>query len=146
MNQNAVNQANMNVSLNSVQADDLANIAESATIAFAAGTQYVCGITITILNAYGVAIKKPVDIVVFRSTNADGTTIVDSSTTGLAVVTGELMATLKAKAILMVRTAATGIITMTDTDTSPALDYIGVVLPNGKIVMSRVLAATDFGS
>lgn len=145
MNQAAVDRANMAVSLNSVQANDLAHIAESATIAFAAGTANVCNITITILNAYGVAIKKPVDIVVFRSTNADGTTIVDSSSTGLAVVTGELMATLKAKAILMVRTAATGIITMTDTDTSPAEDYIGVVLPNGKIITKK-LAATDFGS
>lgn len=145
MNQHAVNQANMAVSLNSVQADDLASIAADATIAFAAGASTVCGITITVKNAYGVAVKKPVDLVVFRSTNADGTTINDSSSTGLAVVTGELMATLKAKAILMVRTANTGIITMTDTDNSPAEDYIGVVLPNGKIITKK-LAATDFGS
>jgi hypothetical protein len=145
MNQNAVNEANMRVSLNPANGDDLAVLPASATITLTDGGSNIANISVQVLNAYGEAVLRPVPILVYLSTSALGVGTDETASTGLAVATGQLLHALIAKSTLLVQTLATGIATLTDTDTGLTMNYVCVTLPNGRTI-TKLLTATELNA
>jgi hypothetical protein len=79
-----------------------------------------------------------VHLIVF--TTAAATALSNGGSTGLAIdADGLIVATITAKKVFLVKSDDTGLITLTWTDTGTDAAFLGVVLPDGRIVMSAAL-------
>ena len=112
-----------------------------ATIVVGAEAANVRNITIQLKDANGadLAVRGAVMIGVFLDAGPDAL-VVTGGSTGIAIGTdGFIVATLVAKKLFLVISEADGDIDLTWTDTGTEVAFLGVILPNGKIVMSSAL-------
>lgn len=104
----------------------------------------VRNITIQLKDANGreLAVRAAVFVGVFLDAGPDAL-VVTGGSTGIAIGTdGFIVATLVAKKLFLVSSEADGDIDLTWTDTGTEVAYLGVMLPNGKWVMSTALTNT----
>lgn len=112
----------------------------NATITVGAESGDVRNITIQLKNGLGrnVNYAAEVDIVVLL--NAAGTDYVATGgSTGIAIGASGKLQTIIAKKRFKARSTTAGVIALTWTDTGTEAAYLGVILPNGKQVISSAL-------
>jgi hypothetical protein len=114
-----------------------------ATITVGAENANVRAITIQLTDANGndIAQREHVFVGVFLDANPDAF-VVTGGSTGIAIGTDGALLALVAKKFFSVVSEADGDIDLTWTDTGTEAAYLGVILPNGKIVMSTALTNT----
>lgn len=115
-----------------------------ASISVGAENTNVRAITIQLKKGDGTDIAARQVVHVFVLADANGDAIVTTGgSTGIAIGTdGAILATLVAKKAFIVVSEADGDIDLTWTDTGTEVAYLGVLLPNGKLVISSSLANT----
>jgi hypothetical protein len=99
-------------------------------------------ITIQLKDANGKDINyvECVELIVFG--DADGTSFSGGGSTGIAAGTDGAILAIVAKKYFIATSEADGDIDLTWTDTGTVAGYLGVRLPNGRIVMSTALTNT----
>jgi len=114
-----------------------------ATITVSAENTNVRTITIQLTDANGadIAYRQHVLIGVFLDANPDAF-VVTGGSTGIAIGTDGALLALVAKKFFSAVSEADGDIDLTWTDTGTEAAYLGVILPNGKIIMSTALTNT----
>lgn len=112
-----------------------------ASITVGAEASNVRAITIQLKKDDGSDIAERQAVHVFVLADANGDAIVGTGgSTGIAIGTdGAILATLVAKKAFIVISEADGDIDLTWTDTGTEVAYLGVLLPNGKVVISAAL-------
>lgn len=110
--------------------------AVEAVVTVGAEVSNVRPITIQLRDAYGRNIKKAETVEVFVFLDAAGLDIVATGgSTGIAIgASGKILTTVTAKKRFTCRTTATGLLTLTWTDTGTEAAFIGVQLQNGTLV------------
>lgn len=119
--------------------------AVNATIVVGAEGTNVREILITLLDEAGAAIDVVEDFEIVLYLNAARTAfVVTGGTTGIELGTGGNGAILAivAKKVFKCTCEATGLLDLKWTDTGTEVAFIGVHLPNGRVVMSSSLANT----
>jgi hypothetical protein len=114
-----------------------------ATITVAAEDTNVRAITIQLKDAKGADINyvETVELILFL--NAARTAfVVTGGSTGIAIGTDGALLAIVAKKYFLATSEADGDIDLTWTDTGTEAAYLGVRLPNGRIVMSAALTNT----
>lgn len=114
--------------------------AVDATITVGAESTDVRQISITLKDAYGNAINyaEMVEIVVLL--NSGGTDFVATGgSTGIAIGASGKLLTVIAKKLFRAISTTAGVIALTWTDTGTEAAYLGVRLPNGRIIVSAAL-------
>lgn len=114
-----------------------------ATITVGAENTNVRAITIQLKDADGNDINyvETVELIVFL--NAEKTAfVVTGGSTGIAIGTDGALQPIVAKKYFLATSEADGDIDLTWTDTGTEAAYLGVRLPNGRIVMSSALTNT----
>jgi hypothetical protein len=114
-----------------------------ATIDVAAEDNNVRAIAIQLTDASGadIASVQSVQIGVFLNAGATAF-VVTGGSTGIAIGTDGALLAIVAKKLFLATCEADGDIDLTWTDTGTEAAYLGVILPNGKIVMSAALTNT----
>lgn len=117
-------------------------VCTNATISVSAESTNVRTITIQLKNAKGdnVAAVTPVEMIVFSTTAM--TALSTGGSTGIALTTGLIVATIVAKKHFRMVSDATGAIVATWTDTGTDTAVVALVLPNGVMVASDQFANT----
>ena len=116
--------------------------AVDATITVGAENTDVRLIEIQLKNAKGQNIDfvEVVDLIVFG--DCGGLSFSAGGSTGLAIGTDGALLAVVAKKIFKCTTEATGHADFTWTDTGTAAAFLGVVLPNGRVVVSSAMTNT----
>jgi hypothetical protein len=111
-----------------------------ATITVGAEASDVRAITVQLKDASGVNITYAAEVQLVMLLNAGGTDYVATGgSTGIAIgASGKLQAVIAKKRFHAISTTA-GVIALTWTDTGTEVAYLGVKLPNGKMVVSAAL-------
>jgi len=120
----------------------------TATFTFTAGASNVANVLITLKNSLGQTITGVWPLTVWLSDAATGvglTATAASGTVQAKSASGTDLAALTAKKALAVQTLANGTYTLEITATAKTAYYVGVSMPNGKSVISRVMATGDYG-
>lgn len=115
-------------------------VADDAEITVGAESTNVRAITVQLKDGNGddLTAAAVVDLVVFSS--AAATALSSGGSTGLAIgADGMIIATVVAKKHFRVKTDATGKITLTWTDSGTDAAYLGVVLPDGRVVIGAAM-------
>ena len=115
-----------------------------ATIVVGAEAANVRLITIQLTDGAGadITVRQVVTVVVLLDANGDAI-VTTGGSTGIAIGTdGAILATVVAKKVFLVVSEADGDIDLSWTDTGTEVAYLGVVLPNGKLVISTALTNT----
>jgi len=124
-------------------------IPTSATFTFTAGAANVANVLITPVNSAGATIARVLPLTVFLSDAATGvglTATAASGTVQAKSASGTDLGALTAKKALAVMTLATGLYTLEITASAKTGYYVGVVLPCGLVVVSRVMTSADYGA
>lgn len=111
-----------------------------ATIVVGAEATNVRAITVQLTDATGadIAYVAPVFLGVFA--DAAGTTFATTGgSTGIAIGTDGALLAVVAKKLFLATSEADGDIDLTWTDTGTEAAYLGVMLPNGRLVMSDAM-------
>jgi hypothetical protein len=121
----------------------LAGAVGGATITVGAENTNVRAITIQLEDADGndLASVQTVMIAVFADAGGLGV-VATGGSTGIAIGTDGALLAIVAKKLFLATCEADGDIDLTWTDTGTEAAFLGVILPNGKIVMSAALANT----
>jgi len=115
--------------------------AEITVSAEGATTANTRDIVVTLLDSEGVAITEVEAIELQMFLNAAKTAyVVTGGSTGISVGGDGALLALVAKKIFVATTEATGILELEWLDTGSEAAFLGVKLPNGRIVMSSGLA------
>lgn len=119
----------------------------AVTVALAAGSANVMGITITVTDEDGAVVPGVHQLEVYASEASNGLGITGDTYSGdLAATAGFILGSLTAKKRWTVLTAATGIFTGTLTDTAKPQDqFIVVKNPLGSGITVSVVSAGKFG-
>lgn len=122
---------------------DLGGRVAGASIAVGAENTNVRAVTIQLQDGQGndIAHRAAVKIAVFADANADAF-VATGGSTGIAIGTDGALLPIVAKKLFMAVSEADGDIDLTWTDTGTEAAYLGVILPNGRIVMSAALTNT----
>lgn len=114
--------------------------AVDATITVGAEASDARAITVTFLDANGVAVDTYVRGELHVLLDAAGAAyVVTGGSTGIAQgASGKILATV-AKKIFKYTSTVAGVLTLTWTDTGTEAAYLGVLLPNGRMVISSAL-------
>lgn len=121
----------------------------SATFTFTAGAANVAEVLITPKNSAGTTIARVIPLTVFLSDAATGvglTATAASGTVQAKSASGTDIGILTAKKALAVMTLATGLYTLEITASAKTGYYVGVILPCGLVVVSRVMTSADYGA
>jgi len=122
----------------------------SVSFAYAAGAANVSEVTITVLDAAGVAIASPFIFDVWLSDAATGAGLTGTTTSGTVTAksaSGVVIDTYTAKKALRVQALATGIFILEITDTAKTAFYPCATSPNTGIVqVGAVMASGDYGA
>ena len=127
---------------------NLSGVPGNATFAIAAGGSNVCEVTITVKDFAGDTLAQCCEYTVFLSDSATSGAHTGTATSGTVTnksASGLVLATYVAKKSLRVQSLATGVFILEITDTAKTGFYVGVVLPTGRMVMSRQLVTADYG-
>lgn len=119
---------------------DDAGAVRGATITVGAENANVRAITIQLTDGQGndIASRQMVRIVVLADANGDAF-VTTGGSTGIAIGTDGALLALVAKKAFLVISEADGDIDLTWTDTGTEAAYLGVILPNGKMVISDAM-------
>lgn len=119
---------------------DLTAKCADATITVGAESTNVRAITIQLLDALGNDVNEvtQVEIVVFLNAAATAY-VVTGGSTGIAIGTDGALLPIVAKKYFIATSEADGDIDLTWTDTGTEAAFLGVILPNGRLVMSAAL-------
>jgi hypothetical protein len=119
---------------------DLTAKCADATITVGAEAANVRAITIQLKDALGNDVNEvtQVGIAVFLDAAATAY-VVTGGSTGIAIGTDGALLTVVAKKYFLATSEADGDIDLTWTDTGTEAAFLGVILPNGRIVMSSAL-------
>ena len=118
-------------------------IADDATITVGAEVANVRAITIQLKNGDGIAIARAAVVRLIVFTTAAAVALSTGGTTGLAIgANGLIVNTEVAKKSFLVKSDDTGLITMTYTDTGTDAAFLGVQLPDGRLIMSAAMTNT----
>lgn len=122
---------------------DLGGAVAGAGITVGAEVTNVRAIAIQLRDGQGndLATRGAVQIAVFADANGDAF-VATGGSTGIAVGTDGALLPLVAKKLFLAVSEADGDIDLTWTDTGTEAAYLGVILPNGKLVMSAALTNT----
>lgn len=111
-----------------------------ATITVGAENTNVRAITIQLKDAEGRDINYVESVLIVLYLNAEKTAyVVTGGSTGIAIGTDGALLALVAKKVFLATSEADGDIDLTWTDTGTEAAYLGVHLPNGRVVMSSAL-------
>lgn len=110
--------------------------ATQATVTVGDESANARAITIQLKDAFGRNVTRPHTVEVFVFADAAGLDITATGgSTGIAIgASGKILTTVTAKKRFTCRTTATGLLTLTYTDTGTDVAFLGVQLPNGTIV------------
>jgi hypothetical protein len=101
----------------------------------------VRAIAIQLKDANGNDLDHVAMVILGVFSTATGTALATGGSTGIAIGTdGLVCATLVAKKLFVLTSEADGDIDLTWTDTGTEAVYLGIMLPNGKLAMSAVIA------
>lgn len=119
---------------------DLGGVAAGASITVGAEVANVRAIAIQLKDGLGrdLAQRAAVQVAVFADANGDAF-VVTGGTTGIAVGADGALLPIAAKKLFQAISEADGDIDLTWTDTGTEAAYLGVILPNGKVVVSAAL-------
>lgn len=118
----------------------LSSIVADATITVGAEASDVRAITIQLKNGYGRNINFAAEVDVAVLLNAAGTDYAATGgSTGIAIGASGKLQQIIAKKRFKARSTTAGVIALTWTDTGTEAAYLGVMLPNGKQVVSSAL-------
>lgn len=119
---------------------DLGGALAGASITVGAEVTNVRAIAIQLKDGQGndIAARAAVQIAVFADANGDAF-VATGGSTGIAIGTDGALLSIVAKKLFLAVSEADGDIDLTWTDTGTEAAYLGVILPNGKIVMSAAL-------
>lgn len=111
-----------------------------ATIVVGAESSNARAITVQLTDSAGadLAVRGVVLIAVLLDANGDAF-VVTGGSTGIAIGTDGALHTITAKKLFLAISEADGDIDLTWTDTGTEAAYLGVILPNGRIVISDAL-------
>lgn len=111
-----------------------------ATITVGAEASNARDITITLKEANGnaIAYREEVELVVLLDANGSDY-VATGGSTGIAIGASGKLLTIVAKKLFRAISTAAGVIALTWTDTGTEAAYLGVKLPNGRIVISAAL-------
>jgi len=114
-----------------------------ATITVGAEDTNVREITIQLTDAQGndITTRQAVHIGVFLDANPDAF-VTTGGSTGIAIGTDGALLAIIAKKLFLAVSEADGDIDLTWTDTGTEAAYLGVILPDGRIIMSSALTNT----
>lgn len=114
-----------------------------ASILVGAENANVRAITIQLKDAQGndIQMRQGVLVGVFLDANPDAP-VVTGGSTGIAIGTDGMLFTIIAKKLFFCVSEADGDIDLTWTDTGTEAAYLGIILPDGRIVMSAALTNT----
>jgi len=115
---------------------------------FTAGAANVAEVAIALLDGHGSAVAHPQPLKVWLSDAATGVGLTATSASGTVqakAASGADFGVLTAKKALLVQPLATGIYTLEITDVAKTLFYVAVQLPDGRVAVSRVMTAADYG-
>jgi len=125
-----------------------AEIPTSVTFGFAKGAANIAEVLITAVNSAGTTIARVLPLTVWLSDADTGVGLTGTTASGTVKAksaSGTDVGALTAKKALAVHTLAAGTYTLEITDTSKTAFYVGVMLPCGLIVVSRVMTSADYG-
>lgn len=115
----------------------------NATITVGAEASDVRAITIQLKNKLGRNINYAAEVELAVLLNAAGTDYVATGgSTGIAIGASGKLQQIIAKKRFRARSTTAGVIALTWTDTGTEAAYLGVILPNGKQVVSSALTNT----
>ena len=115
----------------------------NATITVGAENTNVRAITIQLLDAYGNDVSEVTQVGIVLFTSAAGTAYATTGgSTGIAIGTDGALLTVVARKYFLATSEADGDIDLTWTDTGTEQVAVGVILPNGNIVISSAFANT----
>lgn len=118
----------------------LASTVGDATITVGAEASDVRAITIQLKNRWGRNINFAAEVDVVVLLNAAGTDYAATGgSTGIAIGASGKLQQIIAKKRFKARSTTAGVIALTWTDTGTEAAYLGVILPNGKQVVSTAL-------
>ena len=122
---------------------DLGGVVAGAGIVVSAENTNVRTIAIQLRDGQGkdIAKRAAVQIAVFADANGDAF-VATGGSTGIAVGTDGALLPIVPKKLFLAVSEADGDIDLTWTDTGTEAAYLGVILPNGKLVMSAALTNT----
>ena len=122
---------------------DFGGVAVAATITVGAEVANVRTIAIQLKDGQGrdLAQRAGVQVAVFADANGDAFAVTGGST-GIAVGADGALVAIVAKKLFQAISEADGDIDLTWTDTGTEAAYLGVILPNGKVVVSAALTNT----
>lgn len=124
-------------------------LATSATFTFTAGAANVAEVLITPVNSAGTTIARVNQLTVFLSDAATGVGLTGTAASGTVqakAASGTDVGILTAKKALLVHTLASGLYTLEITASAKTAYYVGVILPCGLLVVSRVMTGADYGA
>lgn len=124
-----------------------AEVAQTATIALAAGATDTMTITITLKDGFGNAFGQRHRVEVYLSDVSTGASLTNSSYSGaLTATTGSILTAHTAKKHVTAVTNASGVLVLSLVDTAkPATEYVVVVLPNARLIISAA-SGTSWGA
>ncbi|HTV69322.1 MAG TPA: hypothetical protein VMF90_12365 [Rhizobiaceae bacterium] len=118
----------------------VSSIVSDATITVGAENTNVRAITIQLKNGWGKNINFPAEVELVVLLDAAGADyVVTGGSTGIAIGASGKLQQIIAKKRFVARSTAAGLIALTWTDTGTEAAYLGVILPNGKQVISSAL-------
>jgi len=123
-------------------------LATQVGFTFTAGAANVAEVAIALKDGHGNAVALPQPFTVWLSDAATGlglTATAASGTVQAKAASGTDFGTLTAKKALVVQPLATGIYTLEITDTAKTAFYVAVQFPDGRVSVSRVMSAADYG-
>jgi len=123
-------------------------LATQAGFTFTPGAANVAEVAIAMKDGHGSALALSQPFLVWLSDSAAGTGLTATSASGTVqakAASGADFAALTAKKALLVQPLATGIYTLEITDTAKTGFYVAVQFPDGRVEVSRVMTAADYG-
>lgn len=122
---------------------DLGGAVAGVSITVGTENTNVRAITIQLKDGQGadLAIRGSVHIAVFADANGDAF-VATGGSTGIAVGTDGALLPIVTKKLFLAVSEADGDIDLTWTDTGTEAAYLGIILPNGKLVISAALTNT----
>ena len=128
----------------------LDDIPADVSFAYAAGAANVSEVTITVLDAAGVAIAEPFSLDIWLSDAATGLALTGTSASGTVQAksaSGEDRSIETAKKHLRVQTLATGIYILEITDSAKTGFYPAAIIPGtGKTAVGAAMVSGDYGA
>ena len=116
------------------------NHVTGATITVGAESTNVRAITIQLKGGFGRSLARAAEVELVLLLNAAGTDYAATGgSTGIAIGASGKLLTVVAKKLFRAISTTAGVIALTWTDTGTEAAYLGVKLPNGKMVISAAL-------